>query len=161
MGHSLGGTIGIFITRRVKDLLKGSIFSAPTVYINMPGFMLSTLKIANYLLWWLPFVPFDKNSLSHDPEVVQRATLDNFNTQRKLTLGTAMQNQKACEQIQRFASEDDYPFVILHGTEDKLITAPFNNTEIFFERAPSQDQEKMIIEGAFHEMHNEPQYKEA
>ncbi|KAA6373001.1 MAG: acylglycerol lipase, partial [Streblomastix strix] len=91
MGHSLGGTIAILIARRVKELLNGAVISAPTVYVNMPGYILSTLKVANYLLWWLPIVTLDRNLLSHDPEVAKRADADKYNSMKKVTIGTGVQ----------------------------------------------------------------------
>ncbi|KAA6388005.1 MAG: acylglycerol lipase [Streblomastix strix] len=158
MGHSLGSTVGILITRRVKELLNGAIFSAPTVYVNRPGYQLALMKPASVFFGSVPAMTLDRSVLSHDQDVAKRADEDKFNSLKKITLGTGMQTHKACQEIEKLSNEDDYPFIVLHGTEDKI--TPYNNTEIFFDRAPSKDKQKVIIEGSYHEIHNEPDYKD-
>lgn len=153
-GHSLGGTVGILVVRRVKSLLNGAIFSAPTVYIDANWFAVQALPSLAFLLPGITVQRLDRSNLSHDPAIEKACLDDPLCGKKPVTAQTGRQIKAMTDEIRKFFDRDDYPFLLYHGEADTI--TPKSNSELLFQKSSSKDKTIHIFPGSYHEVHNEP-----
>ncbi|KAH7830863.1 acylglycerol lipase [Monocercomonoides exilis] len=153
-GHSLGATVGILVSRRTKNILRGSILSAPTVYVNVNWFALTAITPLSWMFPSMAVQKLDRTALAHDQSVKARAEADPLCGQKPVTARTGRQIKLATDEIQNHFDQDDYPYLLLHGEADTI--TPKKNSELFFAKSTSKDKKLHIFPGCYHEIHNEP-----
>lgn len=158
IGHSLGGTLGILIGRRVKKLLNGVILSAPTVYMNKSGTLIFLLKMVGKVWGRAPVQTISLSTLSHDPQIIEDAKNDKFYVKTAVPARTGIELYNGTVEISQHYDQDDYPMLLVHGELDEL--APIKNSELFYEKAASKDKTFKRFPGMLHEIHNESCWEE-
>ncbi|KAK2959197.1 putative Monoacylglycerol lipase [Blattamonas nauphoetae] len=153
-GHSLGGTTGILVSRRCKDILNGSIISAPTIYINANKAATTFLPALSHVFKGMKIMELDRSTLAHDQEIGKLAAQDPFCTNAPVRAQSGRQMLLLTKEIQNHFDQDTYPLFVYHGKDDSL--TPVKNTEMFFEGAASTDKTVHYFEDTYHEVHNEP-----
>ncbi|MGC9343202.1 MAG: serine aminopeptidase domain-containing protein, partial [Bacteroidales bacterium] len=120
----------------------------------------SVLAIANFLSRVLPSLRIgnglNDGDLSHDPKVAKDYTGDPLNHD-KISFRLFNIIYHSGYHALRNVYKINYPFLLMHGTEDK-ITSP-KASENFVMNTSSRTQLK-LWEGQYHELHNEPIYEE-
>ena len=155
-GHSMGGNMMINYLLRRKPDIKGAIATAPWLRLGFdpPAFKLMLAKVMkNIYPKWPEKADLDTNVLSRDKEEVRKYEQDPLvhNTARA---GTFFETYNAGLWAIEHASELSIPLLILHGTDDKLIS--HGGSEAFAAAAPKNLLTFKSLPGYYHEIHNEP-----
>lgn len=158
-GHSLGGCIVLSYLLHRKPRLKGVI--ATSSFITL-GFKPSPIMVGIGKLMNKIYPAFtqdnqlDINHISHDANVV-KAYADDPLVHSKLSsaLGIGMLEQG--DFIHNYKGNIDTPLLLVHGSDDK-ITNPQGTIDFY--NNTSGNRTLKILEGLYHETHNEPQQHE-
>lgn len=160
-GHSMGGLItaasALIDASHVRGVALSSPAFAPIPHI--PTLMAKALLPVARLVPWLPAAPMRKGLLSRDPAVEEKFRADPLTYKGPVPLRTGvtmtLQGQRTLEHAYLMRP----PVLILHGAEDHL-TSPIASEEFItrvIETDPRADAEFRLIEGARHEILNEPE----
>lgn len=158
-GHSMGGSLvlnHIIIRNHPVDAL---IVSSPWLKMakEPPG---PLLAISSFASKFFPRISLqsrlDLNNRSHDPEVEREFQKDPLNF-KKITFRLFDVMYNAGYHALRNVYKINYPFLLMHGSEDK-ITSP-KTSENYVMNTCERTQLK-LWEGQYHELHNELIYKE-
>lgn len=155
-GHSMGGNMVLNYLLRRKPAIKGAVLTAPWLKLGFepPAFKLFLAKLMKGLYPKFPEkANLDVSGLSRDKEEVRKYENDPLvhNTARA---GTFFDTFNAAGWALQHAAELALPIIILHGTEDKLIS--HSGSVLFAGAAPKDLVTFISLPGYFHELHNEP-----
>lgn len=155
MGHSMGGGMAVAYALKYQPELSGIILSAPAIQEDAgTSRLLKALSgIMNKLAPRLKVLELEKQFLSRIPEAVQAYREDPLVYQEKIPVRTAYEILQMMRYIQSHAGSFDFPFLILHGTADRL-TNP-TGSQFLVDRSPSKDKTFLNFEGAYHELLND------
>ncbi len=157
LGHSMGGLIVANYCLKRKPKLSGVLLSAPALKISddvSPVLQKISGVIAS-IAPKLPTIKLDSKAVSRDPEVVSKYESDalNYRGGTKARMGSEI--LKATKFVQSNMHKFDLPFIVMHGTADKL-TDPLGSQQIH-QRASSKDKTLKLWKGLYHEIMNEPE----
>lgn len=153
LGHSMGGFIATVYGAKNPDQLNGQILSGPAV-IELP------LKDVR-LLKRLPFNLLPKlrvgnklgKIISRDPAVVEDYQTDHYNL-KKITLKMSGEMFiKGPAWLQNNINKYILPCLIIHGGGDLIVTP--KASEWLYNNISSQDKERKVYAGLYHEILNE------
>lgn len=146
VGHSMGGLLAGLTAQRAADRTAGVAFC---------GAVIGDWQWAREVLDQpeLPFVPFDPEALSRDPEAGASYAADPlvYHGQYKRALLEA-----EVVALDRFRAQQDrltMPVLLLHGTDDPFV--PYTRSLQTIEDLPATDKEIHVYVGARHEVLNE------
>lgn len=157
IGHSMGGAVAsLFVLNRRSDL-KGLVLTAPALEPseNVSPILIRLSGLISRFFPKAPVTKVDIKSLSHLPEVIEAARKDPLSDERPAPARTGYEILRAMSRIRERVAEISIPFLVMHGTEDRL-TNP-RGSENFFKRAGSGDRTIKLYEGLYHEILNEPE----
>ncbi len=160
LGHSMGGAIVTLYALSDNNDIQGFALSAPGLKVTddvTPG----RVRAVKFLAKIAPkahvyHVP--NSAFSRDPQVVADMDRDPLIDQRKLPASLAVQFLGAMIQIQARASEVSLPFLVMHGTGDRL-TNPEGSKELY-RKASSTDKILKLYPGLYHDLLHEPEKAE-
>lgn len=92
---------------------------------------------------------------SRDPNVVTEMDRDPLIDRRKLPANLAVEFLGAMLQVQARTSEITAPFLVMHGTGDRL-TNPKGSQDLY-EHASSPDKSIKLYDGLYHDLLHEPE----
>lgn len=155
IGHSLGGLIAELYALEYPEDITGLILSAPALYSVIPvPFWKKTL--AKAVAAFMPKLSMnneiDPALLSRDTNVV-KAYLDDPLTHDLVSAKFYVEYLTYVESAIARTSELAMPLLVIHGTEDKIVSV--KSSEYVYETASSEDKQQKIFEGLFHETMNE------
>ena len=153
-GHSLGGTIVLNYLLRKNPKVKGAIITSPWLRLSFepPRIKLILASVMkNILPGLIQPSGLNANHLSHDETVVEKYRTDPL-VHGKISVSLFHGSITAAKYSLAHASELKVPTLILHGSDDKIIS-PEGSRE-FAEKTSLADLK--IWEGGYHELHNEP-----
>ncbi|XP_064633081.1 monoglyceride lipase-like isoform X2 [Lineus longissimus] len=127
-GHSMGGAITIRAMMEKPTLFRGAVLSGPAV-IPSPE-TATTTRIKSY---------------QNDPLV--------YHGYMKAKWGLC--TLSCLQYIQAHLNTIEWPFLILHGDEDKLCS--LEGSQVLYDRAASTDKTIKVYKGAYHQLHHEPE----
>jgi len=158
-GQSLGGNLALNFALRRKSVLAGVIATAPLLRLAFepPRAKVLLAKAAGRI--WPAFSNVcgcEAGALCRDPAVVQRYVEDSL-AHDLISAGLFMEVSRAGLWALEHAGDLRLPALIMHGSADRLTSADASRQ--FAERA-GQCCTLKIWDGAYHELHNEPE-KEA
>ena len=159
--HSMGGLIALtyLLDHEHEVKLRGAVVSAPLlkVAIEVGAVKEFLVRVLAKLFPRMPVpVAIDPNTISRDPEQVQRYDLDPRRT-RKVTTGWVIAMEAATDRVQREIRKLTLPMHFYIGTGDTICDP--EATRRAFAALPNPKQHDQSIEvwpGYFHELHNEP-----
>lgn len=158
MAHSLGGLVSLtYLLDHRPDDIDGIVLSSPFIKID-DGTAPILQKLAGVIaaiLPKLPMIALDVNLISRDPNEVKKYVADPLIFHGKTNAKTGYEMIKAIKHVQSKFSEFDLPFIILHGSEDKL--ADPQGSKWLHERSISKDKKLTILDGLYHETMREPE----
>lgn len=155
LGHSMGGLISAAYGIKYPNGLRGQILSAPALDVGLPKPTQLFLKVARLIIPMKSVENKVANDISKDVKVVE----DYLNDEKVLKCATINFYYEVFLKGTAFVSERlkeyNYPFLIMHGTEDKIID--YRLSEKFYKDVASSDKQIKIYEGLYHEILNEPE----
>ncbi len=156
-GHSLGGILVLNYCLRRKPDLRGVIVTSPGLRtaLEEQTVKVAIAKVAGSILPWITLpTGLDVNDLSRNPEVA-RAYLADSLVHERASLRMAKETLAAIPYIFQHAAEFNYPLLLMHGQADRLAYA--HGSQEFAHLAKKADISLHLWEGAYHELHNEPE----
>jgi len=167
-GHSMGGAIVLQYPcvgkddLKVKHHLRGVVATSPFLRQTNPepALKLAAGHLASKLLpWMLVPAPVDAKALCHDEEI-QKAYMEDPLIVEKGTLrglDTMLHGGVSLAENDYRHWPETLPVLLVHGSSDQ-VTSP-RASQLFYENIKASDKKIQIVEGAFHEIHNEPDFK--
>jgi acylglycerol lipase len=159
-GHSMGGEVALGHAERSCDGLSGLILSAPAVKIKptLPSFLLRALYLAGRSMPGLAFKKLNSSGLSHDKSVVDKYDNDPLVYRGKLSAHLAFSIAWTGGRLLGQVSQIKIPVLVLHGEADQLVDPA--GSQRLIRRIGSTDKTLKIYPGLYHEIHNEPEYRQ-
>lgn len=140
--HSMGGLVqcSYLLNQTPPKNFKGAIFSAPLL---MPDSNTAPLlqKLAGFIAAIAPkmkVLALDPNNISRDKVEIEKYINDPLIYTDKMYASSGAQLLKQMKIVQPQFSKFNYPFIILHGADDKL--AELNGSRLLFEKSKSEDK---------------------
>ncbi len=158
-GHSMGGGIVLnYLLRKKINSLKGIIATAPAVRpaFKPSGFDVFMGKLMRKIYGgYSQANKLDVSKISRDPKVVEAYKNDPL-VHDRITAETGIGLLQWGEYLLENApSQIHTPLLIFHGTADGLTDV--NATQEFAAKIKSGDFTLRLLEGWYHEVHNEPE----
>jgi len=157
LGHSMGGLItSCYLLDHQADF-RGAVISAPAIKAsgNISQATILMGKILSALAPKMGLIPVDAESISRDPEVVRAYVNDPLVFHGKTPARLAAELLKAMLRVTAEADKITLPFIVLQGSEDKLVDP--RGAQALYDKAGSKDKTIRIYEGLYHELLNEPE----
>jgi acylglycerol lipase len=156
-GHSFGGTIATLFAIRYKLLLNGLVLSSTFFETNrhISRLSLQLIMLLGHLLPKIPTLFLDSKTLSRNLEVVEIYEADLLVDRGRIPARTLAEMLKATVEIQSRAPEIELPLLLLHGTEDRLVS--MEGSKKFYSVVGSKDKSIELYDGFYHELLNEPE----
>lgn len=160
-GHSMGGLITAASSLLDRTHLRGVVLTGPAFHPlpHMPLAAAKAMLPAARMAPFTPTAPQREGLLSRDPAVEEAFQADPLTYKGSVPLLTGATMTVQGYQTLDNAAMARTPMLIMHGTEDQL-TDPAGS-ELFVTRAleahPSLDIHLRLIDGARHEILNEPE----
>ncbi|AFY92767.1 alpha/beta hydrolase [Chamaesiphon minutus] len=156
-GHSFGGTIAALFAIRSQPLLNGLILSSAFLGANrhISTLQLRLIMLISYLLPKFPTLFLNSHTLSRDLDVVEIYEADLLIGRGRMPARTLVEMLKATAEIQSRTNEIELPILILHGTEDRLVS--MEGSKNFYLSVGSKDKSIELYDGFYHELLNEPE----
>lgn len=157
IGYSMGGMISVLAALRRPEDFAGIVLLGPLLGFNPEEATCFKRTMARLLGWVVPSFPVSKldlGNVARDPAEVRSMVEDPLHYQGWVSAGWAVAAITAIEKIQTDVEAVELPFLIQHGSEDKICD-PAASQE-FFDKASSKDKTITIVSGAYHSLLTEP-----
>lgn len=158
MAHSLGALVSLtYLLDHKPTDIDGVVLSSPFIKID-DGTAPILQKLAGLIAAIFPKLPtiaLDVNLISRDPKEVEKYVDDPLIFHGKTNAKTGYEMIKAIKHVQSKFAKFDLPFIILHGSADKL--ADPQGSKWLYERSKSKDKKLTILDGLYHETMREPE----
>jgi alpha-beta hydrolase superfamily lysophospholipase len=157
LGHSLGGLIVSYYLLDHQAIFRGAVISAPAVKVS-DGISKATIfmgKILSTLAPKMGLLALDAKGISRDPKVVEAYVADPLIFHGRTPARLATESLKAMLRVTAEADKISLPFIVLQGSEDKLVDP--GGAQMLYVGASSTDKTIMIYHGLYHEVFNEPE----
>jgi acylglycerol lipase len=158
-GHSLGGILVLAYALKRKPNIKGVIATSPglrTALEDQPA----KIMAAKVLGAFIPKVSLpsglDVNAISHDKNVIEKYNHDPL-VHDKVSLGFGKIMLGTAHWALQHSGEFALPLLLLHGKGDAIA---FPSGSIDFAEPLKENCKLVLFEGAYHELHNEPEKEE-
>lgn len=157
LGHSMGGGIVFAYGVERPDNYDLMVLSGPAVAAQsaVPKLLALTAKALGAVAPGLPVQELDANAISRDPAVVDAYNTDPLVHHGKVPAGIARALLLVGETMPRRAPALTAPLLVVHGSEDQLITVEGSHRLV--EAVGSPDVELKVYPGLYHEVFNEPE----
>lgn len=158
-GHSIGGVQVLHYGLLRKPNVKGVIATSSALHtsVELEKIKVIMAKVLGALLPnTLIATGLDPKSISRDEKVVQ-AYINDPHVHDKISLGFGKTMIGVTKWTLEHAGEFSLPLLLLHGKAD-AIAFPTSSTE--FASALKDKATLMLWDGAYHELHNEPEQME-
>ena len=157
LGHSMGGAVvALSAVTRCPDvrglLFSGAVIAAPE---GTPRLATRILLLLGRFIPKLRLRKLAAATVSRDPEVVAWYDADPLNFRGKMPAGLIASMIRAGRVIEARMNTIDKPLLIMHGTEDVLVSP--KGSEALYRRTASVDKTLKTYPGLFHEILNEPE----
>ena len=153
LGHSAGGVVSCLYTLEHQEELAGFICESFAFEVPAPDFALAAFKGLSHVAPHAHVYQLKNEIFSRDPSVVQAMNEDPLIADERQPLQTAAAIVRADERLKAEFPRITLPLLILHGTADKA--TKFSGSQLFFEKAGSQDKTLKLYEGHFHDLLND------
>jgi len=155
VGHSFGGAAMLSTVLAGKlPTTKRFIVSSPALRLKVPvpGWTLALASVASKVVPRLAFDnKVDPKTISRLPEVVEAYRTDPL-VHSKISSRMYAEWMSACKRIFEHAGEITIPFLILAGTEDRLIDSGGSKE---LHRLSASTSQLRLLEGRYHEPFND------
>jgi acylglycerol lipase len=159
-GHSLGGLVASKLAIAMGDKVAGLACTSPFFGLknNVPFIQLAAAKVARKVFpRWRQRSGLSGRDMTHDTEVARRYDKDPLRFGH-VTAGFIVAALDAQTEMLDRARDFAGPLYCIVAGDDRIVSNAA--TERFFERAGSRDKELVVRPGLFHELLNEPDWRE-
>lgn len=159
-GHSMGGLVAAGVALRSSDRLSGLALTSPFFGLAKPvsRIQLWLAHVASRMAPGLRQPSGLKGSdISHDPEIVARYDSDPLGFHH-VTARWFTETSHAQTDAFQNAHRITLPLFCIAAGDDRVVSV--DATRRWFDRAGSRDKELDVVPGLFHEVLNEPSWKE-
>lgn len=156
VGHSMGGLAAVRVAERKNVAIDGLVAQAAAIRSadSIPDILVKVVNVAARLAPTMRTIALDGSAISRDPQVVADYDADPLNFRGKITTRTGSEMNNAMRRAVSEFAEITVPILVLHGARDRL-TDPAGSLDLA-SSVSSTDVRLVIVPGAFHELHNEP-----
>ena len=159
IGHSLGALISaVYILSDTQ--CSGAVLSGPLVSVpdNISSSTVLLSRVLSTLVPTVGIASLDPTAISRSQAVVRAYTGDPLVHCGKTTARLGSEILGAIRRVAREAPMIQLPLLVLQGGADRLVSP--QGTERFFSLLGSPDKTLRVYEGLYHEIYNEPEFKE-
>ncbi|XP_030640171.1 monoglyceride lipase [Chanos chanos] len=156
VGHSMGGAISILTACERPQDFAGVVLIAPMVQMNPESatpFKVFIAKVLNYMAPRFTLGSIESKWVSRDPKQVEAYDSDELNYHGGLRVSFGMQLMNATSRIEREIPDITWPFLLLHGDDDKL--CDIRGSHLMYNQAKSTDKKLKVYEGGYHALHHD------
>ena len=153
LGHSAGGVVSCSYVLDHPDEVDGLICESFAFQVYAPAIALSAVKGLSHLAPHAHVLRLKNEDFSRDPEWVRELNEDPLIYNEVQPSQTVAALVRADERLLKEFRRITLPLLILHGTADKA-TRPAGS-ELFHERAGSDDNMLKLYEGHYHDLLND------
>ncbi|MFC3415358.1 alpha/beta hydrolase [Algoriphagus hitonicola] len=159
-GHSMGGGMAASYALKYRPEVNGIILSAPAIKEaeGTSALLVAISGVLNRISPKLKALVLDIVGISRIPEELEKYKNDPLVYQGKIPVRTGYELLQMMRFIQSNVYRFDFPFLIMHGTADRL-TNP-KGSRLLFDKSSSRDKTLKIFEGAYHELLNDSDQEE-
>jgi len=154
MGHSMGGAVVLLYCLDHGARPAGLVLSSPLVRLPAPRALRPVARLIGRLAPALPTGPLDRDAISRDPDVVADVRDDPLCYTGGVKARTGAELLRATHRIRAAAHRLERPFLLFHGTADR-ITAPDGSRRLYA-HARADDKTLTLYDGFYHETFNDP-----
>jgi len=157
LGHSMGGLVTAGSALLDASHLRGVVLTGPALrpLPSVPPALARALLPLARVAPWLPSTRLDSGHISRTPAVVRAYLDDPLVTTGPVPLLTGLTMTVQGDQVIRNAAALRTPTLVLHGGADAL--ARVEGSREFIEGVRDTEIRLRIIDGAYHEVLNEPE----
>ena len=157
IGHSMGGLISCYYLLDHQADFNGAILSAPAIKVsdNISTTTITMGKMLSVIAPKAGVLALDPTGISRDPEVVKTYVEDPLVFHGKTPARLAAEMLKAMQRVTAEVEKITLPIIVVQGSEDRLVDP--DGAQMLYDRAGSKDKILKIYQGAYHEVHNEPE----
>jgi len=159
-GHSLGGLIAIRYAEEFPRRLRGLVVSSPALFLSR-SVPLPLVITATFISLFVPMLQLDNGidpeDLSRNSDAVKRYISDPM-VHRKISVKLAVEMIREMKKAREEAYKIDCPVLLIVGTKDRI--TPPEGARVFFKNLRTE-KKKLEYEGAYHEIFEDPEYKDA
>lgn len=154
-GHSVGALVSVNFLIDYKYLpanLKGVITTSAAMKISrdIAPLLQKVSGVIGEILPKLRTVKIDSGFISRDPEVVNLYDSDPLILRKGTHARTGAELIKTMKKMESKFPHFKYPLLVMYGGADKLIEP--EGSELFYEKAASEDKEILKFEKSYHEI---------
>ncbi|XP_069499470.1 monoglyceride lipase [Ambystoma mexicanum] len=156
LGHSMGGAISILTAAERPCDFSGLVLISPLVLPNpdtASTFKVFAAKVLNHVLPNFSLGSIDPNVVSRNKKEVDLYIADPLVYHSTMTVRFGMHLLNATTRVEKVLPHFTVPFLLLHGTADKL--CDIKGSHLMIERVPFQDKVLKVYEDSFHALHKE------
>lgn len=156
VGHSMGGAISILTACERPADFSGVVLIAPMVQMSpesVTPFKVFMAKLLNHMLPSLPLGAIDSKWISRDKKQVEAYDSDPLVFRGGVRVSFGIQMMGAVARIEREIPSISWPFLLLHGDQDKL--CDIRGSRTMFDNASSSDKKIKVYEGGYHALHHD------
>uniref|UniRef100_A0A8C8DHU7 Monoglyceride lipase n=1 Tax=Oryzias sinensis TaxID=183150 RepID=A0A8C8DHU7_9TELE len=157
VGHSMGGAISILTACERPSEISGVVLIGPMVQMNPESatpFKVFVAKLLNHMMPSLTLGSIESRWVSRDKTQVEAYDNDELNYHGRLRVSFGIQLMGAAERIEREIPSISWPFLILHGDDDKL--CDIRGSKMMHEKAASSDKKLKVGYFLMNILHNIP-----
>ncbi len=156
-GHSMGGLITCDYLLNHQGNFKGAIISAPAIKVSdtVSSVAITMGKILSVIAPKTGVLGLDISGISRNPEVVSAYENDPLVFQGKTPARLAAELLKTMIRVTEEVKKITLPFIVVQGSGDAIVDP--GGAQLLYDNAGSEDKTLKIYEGAYHEVHNEPE----
>jgi alpha-beta hydrolase superfamily lysophospholipase len=156
-GHSMGGLAAVRLAERSGMNLAGVIVASAALVPaeSIPTVLVKLVNVIGKVAPSLPTIQLEGAAISRRAEVVETYENDPLNYRGKIPANTGRQMNLAMHAGMEAAPSIKAPLLIIHGGEDRLTEV--SGAHLLAESVGSADTTVRIWDGAYHELHNEPE----
>ncbi|XP_034393579.1 monoglyceride lipase isoform X1 [Cyclopterus lumpus] len=156
VGHSMGGAISILTACERPGDFAGVVLIAPMVQMNPDSatpFKVFLAKVLNHMVPSITLGTMESKWISRDQKQVEAYDTDELNNHGGVRVSFAMQLMGATARIEREIPTISWPFLLLHGDDDKL--CDIRGSKMMYEKTPGADKKLKVFEGGYHALHHD------
>ena len=160
LGHSLGGLITNIYLLRYQQQLTSAVLSGPLVMVKASPTKLQSM-IMGFFSRFLPksgVLQLDARQVCSDPQVVQDYINDPLVHSGKVSARLMSELSAAMVRVLQSAGTITLPIIILQGGKDVMVDP--KGARYLFETVSSTKKELKLIDDSYHELLNEPRFKQ-
>jgi alpha-beta hydrolase superfamily lysophospholipase len=153
LGHSMGGVISCAWALDHQNEVAGFICESFAFEVWAPAPVLSIVRFLGRVTPKLPVLKLQNKDFTRDAQALAKLEADPLTKGEVQPAGTVAALLKATDRMRKEFGNITLPLLIMHGTKDKA-TVPAGS-QLFYDKARSNDKTLKLYEGHFHDLLND------